>query len=88
MSAGLTEGTAAPGTVVVTARFWRRGDLSLRGNGQSEVGADALALPFVGKEEKELVLDDRTAEGTAEIVVVEARLRIRRVPSDWNFVLK
>src|SRR5439155_7086895 len=43
-----------------------------------EVGADAFALPFVGDKEKSFVAENRAAERSAEVIVVEARLRVGR----------
>src|SRR5580704_18520767 len=44
-------------------------------NEQIEIGAFALALTFVGAEEKGLIVNDGSAERAAEIIVDELRLR-------------
>ena len=50
------------------------GDLGWRGNQEGKVRGHALALAFVGSEEKRFVLDDGPAEREAELVVAECAL--------------
>src|SRR5580700_11260838 len=56
----------------------RGGYVCLRRNYGWRGEANGFTLPLISQQEKRLVLDDRSAQGSAKLIVVECVLRIRR----------